>query len=87
MGLRAIKVADWFIRLNNRYVAFYGGEYLSNGRLQRLLYYAQGTFLGVYGEPLFDDPIMKWRNGPAVEKVWKAYCSYDDGGIISKSSF
>lgn len=37
----------------------------------KLLYYAQGHHLGVYGEPLFRDTISAWDMGPVVGRPWK----------------
>jgi uncharacterized phage-associated protein len=41
-------------------------------RLQKLLYYCQGWHLALYGEPLFDDTIEAWDDGPVVASVWRA---------------
>lgn len=37
--------------------------------VQKLTYYAQGYFLGIYGKPLFDDPIEAWKFGPVVTSL------------------
>ena len=42
-------------------------------KLQKLLYYAQGTALGLYRRPLFDDLIEAWEQGPVVPSVYRAY--------------
>lgn len=39
-------------------------------RLQKLLYYVQAWHLAVTDEPLFDDQIKAWRQGPVVPQVW-----------------
>ncbi len=49
------------------------GELLTNMKLQKLLYYAQGCHLAVFGEPLFDDAIEAWTYGPVVPKVYQTY--------------
>lgn len=41
--------------------------------LQSLLYYSQGCYLALHGDPLFDDPIEAWTNGPIVRRVFKRY--------------
>jgi len=42
------------------------GESLSNLKLQKMLYYAQGWFLAINGRPLFDNEIQAWVHGPVV---------------------
>lgn len=42
-------------------------------QLQKLLYYSQGCHLALHGEPLFDDPIEAWSNGPVVRRLWSKH--------------
>ena len=62
----ALDVAKWFLTYNKIMMDSDGAEYISNLKLQKLLYYAQGTFLAVTGFPLFDDAIEAWTHGPVV---------------------
>ncbi len=48
-------------------------ERVSNLKLQKLLYYAQGWHLGLYSKPLFDEPIEAWRHGPVVPRIFRLY--------------
>jgi uncharacterized phage-associated protein len=41
-------------------------------KLQKLLYYCQGHHLAATGEPLFEEAISAWDNGPVVGHLWKA---------------
>jgi uncharacterized phage-associated protein len=52
------------------------GDSISNLKLQKLLYYAQGFNLAITGKPLFDEPIINWRHGPVVEDLYHAYKHY-----------
>lgn len=38
--------------------------------LQKLLYYAQAWHLAVTSEPLFQEQIKAWKDGPVVPQVW-----------------
>lgn len=38
-------------------------------QLQMLLYYAQGCYLALHGQPLFDEPIEASADGPVVRRV------------------
>lgn len=49
------------------------GENISNLKLQKLLYYAQGFHLAIKGAPLFTDPIVAWRHGPVVRSIYSKY--------------
>lgn len=49
------------------------GEVITNLKLQKLLYYAQGLHLGFYGSPLFLDPVEAWMHGPVVRDIYFKY--------------
>lgn len=54
---------------------------LSNLKLQKLLYYAQGHYLGMTGRPLFDDDLQAWAHGPVVPSVYRSFKSAGAGPI------
>jgi uncharacterized phage-associated protein len=39
-------------------------------KAQKLLYYAQGWHLALFGEPLFEERIEAWAKGPVVGTLW-----------------
>lgn len=45
------------------------GRRVETVKLHNLLYVAQGLHLGLYGEPLFVEPIEAWVSGPVVSDV------------------
>jgi uncharacterized phage-associated protein len=61
-------VAKWFIAW-----AEAEGEELSNLKLQKLLYYAQGHFSAERQRLLFSDQIQAWSHGPVVPDVYHEY--------------
>jgi uncharacterized phage-associated protein len=63
------------------------GELISNLKLQKLLYYAQGFHLALFGVPLFSDRIKAWRYGPVVPDVWHRYKEADWGPIAKPADF
>lgn len=67
--LTAQDVANYFLSL----VEEDCGDGISNLKLQKLLYYAQGFNLAITGKPLFDEPILAWQHGPVVRIVWRHY--------------
>jgi len=48
---------------------------LTNLKLQKLLYFAQGEYLRKTGQPLFADEIEAWQYGPVIRSVYDAYKS------------
>lgn len=41
-------------------------EWMSNFKLQSVLYFVQAEFLVVKGRPCFEDPIEAWNFGPVI---------------------
>lgn len=51
-------------------------EGLTHLKLQKLLYYAQGFHLAIFGQPLFPDEIQAWDHGPVVSSMWAVFRQY-----------
>ena len=49
------------------------GDCISNLKLQKLVYFAQGLHLAMQGQPLFSDPIEAWDHGPVVPGLYHAF--------------
>ncbi|MDR0853954.1 MAG: DUF4065 domain-containing protein [Clostridiales Family XIII bacterium] len=77
----ADQIANWFLAYNRQFEASFDGELLSNMKLQKLLYYAQGSFLALEGYPLFRDKIEAWMHGPVVPSVYHRFSSIGSNGI------
>lgn len=72
-GLSAKDVAAWFIGYNN---AQEDTDLLTDLKLQKLLYYAQGIAIKYTGKTLFREPILAWQYGPVVNEVYQQYRRY-----------
>lgn len=83
----ASQIARWFLAYNRNQAADEGAEYISNLKLQKLLYYAQGSFLAVTDKPLFSDEIVAWQHGPVVESVYHEYKANGSNGIVFEEDF
>lgn len=55
---------------------------LSNLKLQKLLYYAQGHYFAANGVPLFSDPIQAWSHGPVVPSVYHSFKRFESGDVV-----
>lgn len=63
------------------------GDLISNLKLQKLAYYAQGFHLAVLGRPLFDAPIEAWTHGPVVPDLYHAYKAHGSEAIPAPVGF
>ena len=76
-ALNAVDVANVIIR-----VAHETGKTISNMKLQKLLYLAQGIHLALKNDtPLFADSIEAWKYGPVIPSVYHKFKIYFSGDI------
>lgn len=83
----AIQVAQWFLNHVKSLSVGEDVEHLTNLKLQKLLYYAQGASLGLYDRPLFEDPIIHWSHGPAIPDVYCKYSKFRDNPVVEDKDF
>lgn len=62
-------VANFFIDVCNNST----DDQITNLKLNKLLYYAQGCHLARTGKPLFDDKIEAWKYGPVAPAIYHRY--------------
>lgn len=75
--LTCYDVADYLLSQANEEV----GDLVSNLKLQKLVYYAQGLHLALYDEPLFPEAIEAWTHGPVVPDLYRRYKECASGAI------
>lgn len=78
---KAIDAANFFIDLANADP----DECMTNLRVNKLLYFAQGWSLVRLGKPLFKDDIQAWKYGPVVPNVYQEYKKYGRERITKTS--
>lgn len=76
-------VATCFLYLDDRSE----GDGVSNLKLQKLVYYAQGFYSAIFGKPLFNDDICAWTHGPVVESLYHSYKEYGKNRIPVPTDF
>lgn len=86
-GYKANYVAKWFLNYNRLIMSESDADLISNLKLQKLLYYAQGCFLACFDRPLFNEPIVAWEHGPVVESVYQEYKVNRANGIVFDEDF
>lgn len=57
------------------------GAPVTQMKLQKMVYFAQGIHLAVHGVPLIDDIIQAWKYGPVIPSIYQAYKSYGSSKI------
>lgn len=77
----AKQVAQWFLNKNNFMQNLTDTENITNMKLQKLLYYAQGYHLAIYNKPLFGEKILAWEHGPVIKEVYDEYKKFGGDGI------
>lgn len=57
-------------------------EYITNLKLQKLLYYVQAISLLVFNKSAFSEKILAWSYGPVVKEVYQKYKSNQANEIV-----
>ncbi|CAM8505744.1 TPA: Panacea domain-containing protein [Morganella morganii] len=80
--LTCFDVADYFLsRCDDE-----SGDTISNMKLQKLVYYAQGFSLALLGHPLFENKIEAWMHGPVVPDLYHQYKSHGNCALPAPES-
>lgn len=75
MALTPKDIAQYFIHLNETLKGEEPSD-LTNLKLQKLVYLAQGFNLGLHGKPLFNEEIEAWDYGPVVPSLYNEFKKY-----------
>jgi len=62
-------------------------DLITNLKLQKLLYYAQGFHLALFGKPLFRERIEAWQYGPVVPEIYRFYKQYGSNSLPQPDDF
>jgi uncharacterized phage-associated protein len=60
---------------------------ISNLKLQKLIYYAQGYHLALFDEPFFPEDFEAWTHGPVCPAVYRSYKRFGAGPIVADVKF
>jgi len=63
------------------------GDGISNLKLQKLVYYAQGFYSALFEKPLFRNSILAWAHGPVVDELYQTYKCYGRDHIPVPTDF
>ena len=76
MLVKATEAANYLIYLTSD-----SFDDMTNMKINKLLYYAQGYYLRKYGVPMFEDTIEAWEHGPVVASVYDRYKDHGDSPV------
>ncbi len=82
-GHSALDIAKYFITLPSPEQE----DCITNLKLQKLLYYAQGFHLAMFDKPLFPEPVEAWKLGPVVPEIYQIYKQYQSAFIPQPEHF
>jgi len=71
-------VANYFLEK-----AWEEGKGVDPLKIQKLVYFANGWHLGLYGSPLIDEEVRAWTYGPVITSLYHAFKKYGSGDIDS----
>ena len=74
-------IANFFLEL-----AASKGESITPMKLQKLVYYAHGWYLGYTRQPLIDEAIEAWQYGPVIPSLYHEFKQFGSCGIKSKAT-
>jgi uncharacterized phage-associated protein len=72
-------VAEYFLSLGAANEE--GEDLISPLKIQKLVYYAQGFHLAMFGKKLFSEDILAWTHGPVVRSLFDRYKKYGSNAI------
>lgn len=68
LTINSFDIAKYFIWLANE-----TGSFISNLKLQKLVYYSQAWHLALHEQPLFDEDFEAWVHGPVIPTLYQSY--------------
>lgn len=58
------------------------GQFVTQMKLQKMVYFAHGYHLAKYGEPLIIEQFEAWKFGPVVQDIYQTYKLYGSDPIM-----
>ncbi|MCC8398620.1 MAG: DUF4065 domain-containing protein [Rickettsia endosymbiont of Labidopullus appendiculatus] len=75
--LSCFDVANYFLVLVDREA----GDTITQLKLQKLIYFAQGISLALLDRPLFNEEIEAWEHGPVARDLRRTFGNFKDSAI------
>lgn len=81
--LTCFDVADYFLAHCDEE----SGDTISNLKVQKLAYYAQGFALVLLERPLFKEKIEAWMHGPVVPELYHRFKDFGNNALPAPENF
>lgn len=78
--LTCFDVANYFLSIGD-------ADDMTNLKLQKMVYFAQGHCLAKCDERLYNEDIEAWVNGPVIPELYNEYKKYKDNSIPAPENF
>ncbi len=75
--VQPIDVANFFLSAMDEDA----GDLISNLKMQKLVYYAQGIHLAMFDKELYSEEIKAWEHGPVIPSLYHEFKSCGRGAI------
>jgi uncharacterized phage-associated protein len=82
MAYNSKAIANYFLDIAEKT----GDTSITPMKIQKLVYYAQGWHLAIFGRPLIHEQIEAWQYGPVIESLFHEFKSYGRDCIKSKAT-
>lgn len=63
------------------------GLFVTQMKLQKLVYFAQGVHLAKYGKPLLNENFQAWLYGPVIPEIYQDFKFYGSRPITNTKSY
>jgi uncharacterized phage-associated protein len=63
------------------------GKFVTQMKLQKLVYFAQGYHLVKYGKPLINERFEAWKYGPVVPEIYQDFKLYGSKPIVDTHEY
>jgi len=63
------------------------GKFVTQMKLQKLVYFAQGAHLAKYSTPLINETFQAWLYGPVIPEIYQDFKFYGSSPITNTNSY
>ncbi|OQP53774.1 hypothetical protein A4H97_23045 [Niastella yeongjuensis] len=63
------------------------GKFVTQMKLQKLVYFAQGAHLAKHGTPLINETFQAWLYGPVIPEIYQDFKFYGSSPITNTNSY